>query len=824
AAGNSNSSSPDYLGSRGDCLDVGATDKSGNPASFSNYGTWVDIAAPGVEVLSTITDPANPTVDYVAYMDGTSMACPHVAGVVALLESYNPSLSANDKKSIITNVANTRPYNKTKNVGVGLIDARKCLNAAGGGCDLAADFSGTPTSGCTGMTVNFTDLSTGTGIDGWAWTFGDGGTSSAQNPSYTYNTAGTFTVSLTVSSSSQGCNDTQTKTGYITVNGAPTADFSGTPTSGIEPLTVNFTNLSTGAASYSWAFGDGGTSTAQNPSHSYNAGTYTVTLTATNACGSDVETKTDYITVSPCVAPTAAFVGSPTSGYAPLTVNFTDLSTNATGWSWTFGDGGTSTAQNPSYTYTAEGIYTVTLTVTNSCGSDVATMPDYITVMASPDTYAYALSDIPVTGVVLGNYLDTRVSDNVYERITEVQYTGHPVKTYSYLEHKWTFDVTSGSTITFYLEAYRPNNSDGDNFDFSYSTDNVTYLSLVTVASAVEQVYTATIPNTTSGTVYVRVVDNNRTWGNVSLDPVYIDEMHFLTTGAGPQPPAADFVGSPTTGAAPLTVNFTDLSTGSPESWNWTFGDGGTSTVQNPSYTYNNIGTYTVSLTVTNAVGSDTNTKTGYIIVSETGATMHVHSMVVTRPKVGAYYVGQCVVTINDNNENPVNGAMVYVTATGPTSGTFNGLTGADGTVTFQTSGLKKPSGEWCFEVTNVTHGTLTYNAAENHVTKACESGPVFKGIDGTYQVLPYEFALYQNSPNPFNPITDIAFSLPEATYVTLEIYNIMGQRVATLVNGYHEAGNHTVTWDASSSPSGIYLYRIEAGQFTANRKMMLLK
>ena len=166
----------------------------------------------------------------------------------------------------------------------------------------------------------------------------------------------------------------------------PVAQFSGSPTSGTVPLTVNFTDLSTGSiTSWRWTFGDGGTSIAQNPSHQYTStGIYTVSLTVTGPGGSDGETKNNYITVSPCVAPTANFVGSPTSGDAPLTVNFTDQSSGSpTSWSWNFGDSGTSTAQNPSHVYTGAGTYTVTLTVSNACGSDQEVKTNYITVTAS---------------------------------------------------------------------------------------------------------------------------------------------------------------------------------------------------------------------------------------------------------------------------------------------------------------------------------------------------------------------------------------------------------------------------------------------------------
>jgi hypothetical protein len=91
-------------------------------------------------------------------------------------------------------------------------------------------------------------------------------------------------------------------------------------------------------------------------------------------------------------------------------------------------------------------------------------------------------------------------------------------------------------------------------------------------------------------------------------------------------------------------------------------------------------------------------------------------------------------------------------------------------------------------------------------------------------EALPTEFALYQNYPNPFNPTTEISFALPNAANVKLEIFNIMGQRVATLIDQRLQAGNHSVVWDGSQVASGIYFYRLDAGDYVESRKMVLLK
>ena len=244
-----------------------------------------------------------------------------------------------------------------------------------------AQFTASSTLGVAPLALNFLNASTGT-ITSYAWTFGDGTTSTAANPVKVYSAAGTYTVSLTVTG--PGGNNTQTRTNYVTVTPpAPVAQFTGTPTSGLGPLTASFTNTSTGnITSYAWAFGDGTTSTAANPVKVYSAaGTYTVSLTVTGPGGSNTQTRTNYITVTTAGAPVAQFTATTTWGTARLTVPFTNTSTgNITSYAWNFGDGTTSTAANPTKVYSVPGTYTVRLTVTGPGGSNTQIRNDYIKV------------------------------------------------------------------------------------------------------------------------------------------------------------------------------------------------------------------------------------------------------------------------------------------------------------------------------------------------------------------------------------------------------------------------------------------------------------
>ncbi len=302
-----------------------------------------------------------------------------------------------------------------------------------------------------------------------------------------------------------------------------------------------------------------------------------------------------------------------------------------------------------------------------------------------------------------------------------------------------------------------------------------------------------------------------------------VDAAAAVAGGGGPveNPPVAAFTGTPVSGNYPLDVSFTDQSTYSPTTWSWTFGDGGTSTVQNPSHTYTAAGTYTVSLTVTNAFGSDTLTKTDYITVTEpsAGGTMYVADMNVYRVQSGRKFYGRCDVTILDDGGAPVSAATVYATYSGDISGSVSGVTGTDGTVTLSTINKATGVNDFCFTITNVTHASLTYDSGSNAVTESCEGGDVYSA-DSALAAGP----ALSVSPNPFNPMTEVFFRVPVDGRVRLTVYDVKGRSVATLVDADMSAGAHAVTWSAGQTAGGVYFARLEAPGVVETSKLILLK
>ena len=410
-----------------------------------------------------------------------------------------------------------------------------------------ADF--TFSSVCKGSPTLFTDISTGGTITIWSWSFGDGGTSTSQNPSYTFSNPGTFDVILTVTTNT-GCINTKTKQVIVFPKPVPQFSYS-SPTCSSD--TVQFTDLSsTGHGSINtwlWEFGDGQSVTVTFPGnpnvrHKYaNGGTFTakLTITTTDNCTADISN-----TITIQFEPVANF--SNAAGPCALMPNqFTDLSQPNGGsaivsWLWNFGDpasgtNNTSTQQNPTHNFTSGMVFSVKLIVTNSSGCLDSIRKD-ATVNPAP------VSDFTSDTACMNS--PTQFTDNSSSSSGTVN------------AWVWTFgDPTSGPNNTSTLQNPIHNYASPGNY-----------------------------------LVSLRVTNTNN---------CVKDTLKQVTVNPKPQ---ALFQYS--SACAKDSTNFTDLSI-APLSqivaWSWDFGDGNTATVQNPKNKYTAAGTYIVKEVVTNLTG-----------------------------------------------------------------------------------------------------------------------------------------------------------------------------------------------------------------------------
>ncbi len=289
----------------------------------------------------------------------------------------------------------------------------------------------------------------------------------------------------------------------------------------------------------------------------------------------------------------ANFSANATSGEAPVSVQFTDATTGTpNSWSWDFGDGSTSELQSPSHVYTTQGLYTVSLTVGDGTNTATETKVDYINITIGGD---YIMTDGTIT-TDRGIFYDAGGANTGYSNDENFTMTFVP--------------ATSGNKLKFVFEVFDIEEEANCGYDLF-----IVYDSIIDHPDAVVGIYCNGTPldqfeatNVDGAVTFVFISDASATYNGWKATISSVTSAAII----------ANFSADVYSGETPLTVQFTDESTGTPTSWFWDFGDGKSSTSQSPSHTYTDPGTYSVSLLVGDGIGTSTETKVDYVTVNGT--------------------------------------------------------------------------------------------------------------------------------------------------------------------------------------------------------------
>jgi PKD repeat protein len=359
-----------------------------------------------------------------------------------------------------------------------------------------------------------------------------------------------------------------------------------------------------------------------------------------------------------------------------------------------------------------------------------------------------------------------------------------------------TVDRTLNSaTLTWIAVGDDGNSGTASLYDLRYSTSTITTGNWPTAygisgepePNTAGQADSMTVTGLDTGTTYyfaLKVADEVFNWTGLS-------NIVQLTTDD--TPPVAEFSGTALTDPAPLTVHFTDLSSNRPDSWSWDFGDGNSSTLENPTNIYLDPGNYTVSLEVASNSGSDNETKESYILVT---------------PPPGDSPVS----TFTDFMSSTTSGRAplaVDFTDLSPSSTSSWLWTFGDG----GTSTDRNPS--YMYNQPNTY--TVTLTASNMGVTDT-------KTRDFYITVLAPLLSLAQDQPNPITANDDITFSIPREGHVRLELFSSDGRRVAVLVDEFRNSGQQTVKWEPAGNSNGMYFLRMFWNSNLITKKVTLVK
>ena len=487
-------------------------------------------------------------------------------------------------------------------------DAFGCQDSVFGHVEITkvkAGFFAASNFACSGIQLQFTDTSNF--ASSWLWNFGDGTTSTLQNPTHAYAANGNYTVTLTATYN--GCTDTYTQAAQINVTSPVIFTVGANDTSNCSaPFTVNFNNSAISATNYNWDFGDGTFSTLASPSHTYsNTGSYTVSLGIDNGQGCvNTVVMNNYIGVGQLHA---AFGIDTIKGCTPLQVHFSDSSTSdvpITSYAWDFGDGTTGTGASPIHNYTTGGSFIPRVVITNADGcADSAVLNGVVAVGSTliPSFTATPLVQCIDQPIIFQNDTPAGLGPQTLWRWDFGDGTTSSLfsPTHAYSDTGF-YDITltvinqgcPNDTVRLrYIEIVVPR----ADFDFDFSCSNPTTVTFIDKSVGADTYFWEFGDGTTS--TQASPVHTYPTQSNYSVKLTVFN----ATTGCVDSTtkilpigtPDAKFTSDTTRGCVPFAINFIDSSIFA-STWRWDFGDGGTSTAQNPVHTYSTPGYYTVKL------------------------------------------------------------------------------------------------------------------------------------------------------------------------------------------------------------------------------------
>ena len=500
-----------------------------------------------------------------------------------------------------------------------------------------ASFTATPNAGAPPLAVAF-DANASTDSDGtivsYAWDFGDGTTGTGVTANHTYATAGAFTAQLIVTDDSTASDTFTVDIAVNALNLPPKPTFNATPLTGAPPLTVQFdatlSNDPDGTiVSYAWDFGDGNTGTGVTVQHIYqNAGTFTAQLIVTDDSTASDTASVDIVVQDNNRPPVAQFTTDTLAGEAPVKIFFDATASVDTGgtiasYSWNFGDGGNGTGDTISYTYANGGIFFPQLVVTDDQGA-TDTISKVIFVQNPGDTASTELRFVD-TLVCPGNTFTATIqmrSTNARffkPGTSSILFSYNPAALQFSAYRSMNFDG-SDLCIAGVASAWDPHSFDGNSIPGSFNitmvlnnegqgcpeVNGVDWINIGQVE------FTVLDPGADPNLVFDRVNTNfnvdQPNDGTITIGKGTFESLtgNILTCPNNADPVAA-FTPNPTTGAAPLVVNFdasaSNDSDGTIVSYAWNFGDGITGVGTTIAHTYLTDGTYTAQLIITDDLG-----------------------------------------------------------------------------------------------------------------------------------------------------------------------------------------------------------------------------